>query len=155
MGPTSANCSPARFVFVRTPEGKERLRPCLSSGNLEKTLAAPVTVIVAYDKQFYEALPQLFPHADARSWFTSSPAFAEQTALRNSSLQAAYLILAARSLGLDAGPMSGFDAKALDAEFFADSQWTANMLINLGHGLPEKLHPRLPRLAFTDACTFA
>jgi len=155
MGPTSANCSPARFVFVRSAEGKERLRPCLSSGNLEKTLAAPVTVIVAYDKQFFDALPQLFPHADARSWFTSSPAFAEQTALRNSSLQAAYLILAARSLGLDAGPMSGFDAKKLDAAFFADGQWTANLLINLGHGLPEKLHPRLPRLDFADACCLA
>jgi 3-hydroxypropanoate dehydrogenase len=155
LGPTSANCSPARFVFVRSAEGKEKLKPTLSSGNLEKTMSAPVTVIVAYDREFYEALPKLFPHADARSWFTSSPDFAEQTALRNSSLQAAYLILAARAMGLDTGPMSGFDRAKLDEAFFAGSTWTANLLINLGHGDPEKLHPRLPRLAFDEACTLA
>ncbi len=155
MGPTSANCSPARFVFVRSAEGKEKLKPTLSSGNLDKTMSAPVTVIVAYDREFYEALPRLFPHGDARSWFTSSPEFAEQTALRNSSMQAAYLILAARAMGLDTGPMSGFDRAKLDAAFFAGSTWTANLLINLGYGNPEKLHPRLPRLAFEEACTLA
>ncbi|WP_286784848.1 MULTISPECIES: malonic semialdehyde reductase [Pseudomonas] len=155
MGPTSANCSPARFVFVRSAEGKEKLKPTLSSGNLEKTMSAPVTVIVAYEREFYEALPRLFPHGDARSWFTSSPEFAEQTALRNSSMQAAYLILAARAMGLDTGPMSGFDRAKLDAAFFAGSTWTANLLINLGYGNPEKLYPRLPRLAFDEACTLA
>lgn len=155
MGPTSANCSPARFVFVRSAEGKEQLRPCLSSGNLEKTMSAPVTVIVAYDKLFYEKLPTLFPHADARSWFTSSPAFAEQTALRNSSMQAAYLILAARAMGLDSGAMSGFNPAQLDAAFFAGTTWTGNLLINLGHGNPELLHDRLPRLAFDEACQLA
>lgn len=155
MGPTSANCSPARFVFVRSAEGKEKLKPTLSSGNLEKTMSAPVTVIVAYEREFYEALPRLFPHGDARSWFTSSPEFAEQTALRNSSMQAAYLILAARAMGLDTGPMSGFDRARLDAAFFAGSTWTANLLINLGYGNPKKLYPRLPRLAFDEACTLA
>lgn len=152
MGPTSANCCPARFVFVRTAEGKEKLKPCLSSGNLDKTVSAPVTVIVAYDTAFYEKLPALFPHADARSWFTSSPAFAEQTALRNSSMQAAYLIMAARAMGLDCGPMSGFDSKKLDEVFFAGTTWASNLLINLGHGNPEKLYERLPRLSFDDAC---
>ena len=152
MGPTSANCCSARFVFVRTAEGKEKLKPCLSSGNLEKTMSAPVTVIVAYDKAFYEKLPTLFPHADARSWFTSSPAFAEQTALRNSAMQAAYLIMAARAMDIDCGPMSGFDAKKLDDAFFADTTWASNLLINLGHGNPEKLYDRLPRLSFDDAC---
>lgn len=111
-GPTSANCSPARIVFVRSPEGKEKLRPALSSGNLEKTLTAPVTAIVAWDSEFYERLPELFPHGDARSWFTSSPALAEETAFRNSSMQAAYLIFACRALGLDTGPMSGFDRES-------------------------------------------
>lgn len=155
MGPTSANCSPARLVFVRTPEGKDKLKPALSSGNLEKTMTAPVTVIVAYDQAFYEQLPTLFPHADARSWFTSSPAFAEQTALRNSSLQAGYLILAARALGLDAGPMSGFDRDKLDAAFFAGTTWTTNMLVNLGYGDSSKLFGRLPRLEFEQACQWA
>lgn len=154
MGPTSANCSPARFVFVRTQEGKEKLRPALSTGNLQKTMTAPVTVIVAWDKAFYEQLPKLFPHADAKSWFTSSPAFAEETALRNSSMQAAYLIMAARSLGLDTGPMSGFDRAKLNETFFSGSHYTANMLINLGYGDPEKLLDRLPRLSFAEACAF-
>jgi 3-hydroxypropanoate dehydrogenase len=154
MGPTSANCSPARFVFVRTQEGKEKLRPTLSSGNLQKTMTAPVTVIVAYDKAFYEQLPALFPHADARSWFTSSPAFAEETALRNSSLQAAYLIMAARSMGLDTGPMSGFDRNKLDEAFFQGTTLTTNLLINLGYGDAEKLYGRLPRLSLEQACSF-
>ncbi|CUX14859.1 MULTISPECIES: malonic semialdehyde reductase [Agrobacterium] len=155
MGPTSANCSPARFVFVRSPEGKEKLKPALSSGNLEKTMAAPVTVIAAIDSEFYEKLPELFPHADARSWFTSSPAVAEETAFRNATLQAGYLILAARSLGLDTGAMSGFDKGKVDAAFFAGTTWKSNFLINLGHGDPSKLFGRLPRLGFEDACVLA
>jgi 3-hydroxypropanoate dehydrogenase len=155
MGPTSANCSPARFVFVRTPEGKERLKPALSAGNLEKTMSAPVTAIVAWDTAFYDKLPELFPHADARSWFTGSAEVAHETAFRNGTLQAAYLILAARSLGLDAGPMSGFDKALVNAEFFAGTTWTANFLINLGHGDASKVFGRLPRLAFDDACQLA
>lgn len=155
MGPTSANCSPARFVFVRSAEAKEKLRPALSSGNLEKTMAAPVTVIAAIDEQFFEKLPELFPHADAKSWFTSSPAVAEETAFRNGTLQAGYLILAARSLGLDTGPMSGFDKAKVDEAFFAETSWKSNFLINLGHGDPSKLFGRLPRLSFEEACVLA
>ncbi len=155
MGPTSANCSPARFVFVRSAAAKEKLRPALSSGNLEKTMAAPVTVIAAIDGEFYEKLPELFPHADARSWFTTSPAVSEETAFRNATLQAGYLILAARALGLDTGAMSGFDKGKVDAEFFAGTTWKSNFLINLGHGDPSKLFGRLPRLAFDDACVLA
>ena len=152
MGPTSANCSPARFVFVRTAEGRERLRPALSAGNLEKTLSAPVVVIVAYDPHFYDALPKLFPHADAKSWFVSSAALAEETAFRNSTLQGAYLILAARSLGLDCGPMSGFDKAKVDEAFLAERGWKSNFLVNLGHGDPTGLFPRSPRLTFDEAC---
>ena len=152
MGPTSANCSPARFVFVCSPEAKEKLRPALSSGNLEKTMAAPVTVIAAIDSEFYEKLPALFPHGDARSWFTSSAAMAEETAFRNATLQAGYLILAARALGLDTGPMSGFDKGKVDAAFFAGTTCKSNFLINLGYGDPSKLFGRLPRLTFEDAC---
>jgi 3-hydroxypropanoate dehydrogenase len=155
MGPTSANCSPGRFVFVRSPEAKDKLRPALSSGNLEKTMAAPVTVIAAIDSEFYEKLPVLFPHADARSWFTSSAAMAEETAFRNGTLQAGYLILAARALGLDTGAMSGFDKGKVDAAFFAGTTWKSNFLINLGHGDPSKLFGRLPRLGFEDACVLA
>ncbi|CUX36915.1 Putative malonic semialdehyde reductase RutE [Agrobacterium deltaense Zutra 3/1] len=155
MGPTSANCSPGRFVFVRSQEAKEKLRPALSSGNLEKTMAAPVTVIAAIDREFYEKLPMLFPHADARSWFTSSPAVAEETAFRNATLQAGYLILAARSLGLDTGAMSGFDKGKVDTAFFAGTTWKSNFLINLGYGDPSKLFGRLPRLGFEDACVLA
>jgi len=132
MGPTSANSSPARFVFVRTPEAKERLRPALSAGNLEKTMAAPVTVIVAYDPRFYDELPKLFPHADARSWFAGNEALAEETAFRNGTLQGAYLIMAARALGLDCGPMSGFDRAKVDEAFFAGRGWKSNFLVNLG-----------------------
>jgi len=155
MGPTSANCSPGRFVFVRTPEGKARLKPALSASNVEKTMTAPVTVIAAWDKSFFDKLPALFPHADARSWFTGSPEVAHETAFRNGTLQAAYLMLAARSLGLDAGPMSGFDKAKVDAEFFQGTCWTSNFLINLGHGDPAKVFGRLPRLDFSDACTLA
>lgn len=154
FGPTSANCGPARFIFVRTPEGKERLKPALSKGNLDKTMSAPVTVILAYDNRFYDHLPELFPHADARSWFTGNEEKAQKTALQNSSLQAAYLIMAARSLGLDAGPMGGFDAAKVNAEFLDDRNWSANMLINLGYGQADKLHDRLPRLSLDQACDF-
>lgn len=152
MGPTSANCSPARFVFIRTPEGKEKLRPALSGGNLEKTLSAPVTAIVAWDSAFYDRLPELFPHGDARSWFTSSPELAEETAFRNSAMQAAYLLFACRAIGLDTGPMSGFDRKAVDAAFFADSGYRSTLLVNIGYGDESKLFGRLPRLGFDDAC---
>lgn len=152
MAPTSANCSPGRFVFLRSTAAKERLAPALSKGNLEKTMSAPVSVIVAWDTAFYEHLPALFPHADAKSWFTHSPEAAHETAFRNGSLQGAYLIMAARSLGLDAGPLSGFDAKQVNAAFFAGTTWAANFIVNLGHGNPEKLFGRLPRLAFDDAC---
>jgi 3-hydroxypropanoate dehydrogenase len=155
FGPTSANCSPARFVFVRTPEGKEKLRPALSSGNLEKTMKAPVTVIVGEDTLFYDKLPQLFPHADARSWFTSSPEMAAQTAFRNATLQGGYLILAARALGLDAGPMSGFKPDIVDAAFFAGTSVKSNFLVNLGHGDPSGVFARSPRLSFDEACALA
>lgn len=151
-GPTSANCSPARLVFLRTPQAKARLKPALSAGNLDKTMAAPVTVIVAQDMAFYEKLPQLFPHADARSWFAGKPEVIAATAFRNSSLQGAYLMLAARAVGLDCGPMSGFDAAKVDAEFFAGTEVKTNLLCNLGHGDPAKLFPRSPRLTFDDAC---
>jgi 3-hydroxypropanoate dehydrogenase len=152
LGPTSANCCPARFVFVTSPEGKEQLKPCLSSGNLEKTMTAACTVIVAYDQEFYEELPTLFPYADAKSWFTSSPEAAYETAMRNSSLQGAYLISAARALGLDTGAMSGFDPKLMNESFFSENKWKVNFLINLGYGDGEKAHKRLPRLAFEQAC---
>lgn len=155
MGPTSGNCCPARFAFIRTKEGKEKLRPALSSGNLEKTMSAPVTVIVAEDTRFYDQLPRLFPHADARSWFTSSPELAKETAFRNASLQGAYLIMAARALGLDAGPMSGFKTNLVDEAFFAGTSYKTNFLVNLGYGDPAGVQQRLPRLAFEEACVFA
>jgi 3-hydroxypropanoate dehydrogenase len=151
-GPTSANSSPARFLFLRTREAKERLAPALSSGNLDKTMAAPVTVIVAYDPKFYEHLPQLFPHnLDARSWFTSNEALAATTAFRNGTLQGAYLIMAARAVGLDAGPMSGFDNDMVDEIFLRSYGWRSNFLVNLGRGDPAGVFPRSPRLDFEDA----
>jgi 3-hydroxypropanoate dehydrogenase len=153
QGPTSANCSPARFLFLRTKEAKERLAPALSSGNLAKTMAAPVTVIVAYDPKFYERLPFLFPHnPDATSWFTSNESLAATTAFRNGTLQGAYLILAARALGLDTGAMSGFDNAKVDAEFLAGYGWRSNFLVNLGKGDPSGVFNRSPRLPFEDAC---
>ena len=152
MAPTSANCSPARFVFLKSPKAKALLQPALSSGNIEKTMTAPITVIVAYDAEFYEQLPKLFPHTDARSWFTSSPELIKETAFRNSSMQAAYLILACRALGLDTGPMSGFDNQLVDRTFFKDSTWTSNLLINIGYGQEDQLYRRLPRLDFDEAC---
>ena len=152
MGPTSANCCPARFVFVRTAEGKARLRESLDHGNIEQTMAAPVTVIVGIDYEFYEKLPKLFPHTDARSWFAGKPTLIQATAFRNASLQGGYLILAARALGLDCGPMSGFDNERLDRAFFAGTSVKSNFLINLGHGNPAAPAPRSPRLDFDEAC---
>ncbi len=152
LGPTSANTSPARFIFLTTPQSKERLRPALAPGNHEKTMSAPVTVIIAYDTEFYEKLPQLFPHADARPWFAGKPALIEETAFRNGSLEGAYLIFAARALGLDCGPMSGFDPAKVNAEFFPGGKWKANFLCNLGYGDASKLFPRSPRLSFDEAC---
>jgi len=151
LGPTSANSSPARFVFVKTPEGKARLRPALSEGNLEKTMAAPVTVIVGMDMAFHDHLPKLFPHADARSWFAGNDAAIADTAFRNSTLQGGYLIMAARALGLDTGAMSGFDKSKVDAEFFAGTTIRSNFLINLGYGDASKLFPRSPRFSFDEA----
>ncbi|WP_045757599.1 malonic semialdehyde reductase [Xanthomonas albilineans] len=154
-GPTGANGSPARFVFVTSPQGKEKLKPALSEGNLAKTLAAPVTVIVAHDEDFHEKLPYLFPHTDAKSWFDGPREGRSEVAFRNGSLQGAYLILAARALGLDAGPMSGFDNAKVDAAFFAGTTIKSNFLVNLGHGDPKGLHPRLPRLSFDEAARIA
>jgi nitroreductase len=154
-GPTAANTCPLRVVFVRSAEGKERLLPCMAPGNMEKTKAAPVTAILGMDMEFYEKLPKLFPHADARSWFAGNPAAIEENAFRNSSLQAAYFMLAARSLGLDCGPMGGFDKDKINAAFFAGTTHRVNFLCNLGFGDAEKLYPRSPRLAFEDACVLA
>jgi len=151
-GPTSANCSPARIVFLRSSAAKERLRPALSPGNLDKTMAAPVTAIIGYDTEFYEKLPRLFPHTDARSWFVGKPAHIESTAFRNGSLQGAYFIIAARAVGLDCGPMSGFDQAKVDAEFFPGGKVKSNFLCNLGYGDPTKLFARSPRLEFDEAC---
>jgi 3-hydroxypropanoate dehydrogenase len=152
-GPTTANSQPARFVFVRSPAAKERLRPALSPGNLDKTMAAPVVVIVAYDLEFYEQLPKLFPHTDARSWFSGkSEQHIFTNAFRGGTLQGAYFLVAARALGFDCGPMSGFDNALLDAAFFPDGKWKSNFLINLGHGDPAKVRPRNPRLTFDEAC---
>jgi 3-hydroxypropanoate dehydrogenase len=150
LGPTSGNCQPLRLVLVRSPHAKERLLACVSSGNHEKVRTAPLTAIVAYDLEFFELLPRLYPHTDARGWFTANAALAEETALRNSSLQGAYFILALRSLGLDCGPMSGFDAARVDAAFFAEGRWRTNFLLNIGYGDRSALRPRLPRLGFDE-----
>ena len=153
FGPTSANCSPARILFLRTKEAKDRLAPALSGGNLEKTMAAPVVAIVAYDPRFYDKLPQLFPHnLDAKSWFTSNEGLAATTAFRNSTLQGAYLIMAARAIGLDTGPMSGFDNAKVDETFLQDRGWRSNFMVNLGYGDPTGLFDRSPRLSFDEAC---
>ena len=152
LGPTAANSCPMRVVFVRSAAEKERLKPCLSPGNIEKTMAAPVTAIVAMDMEFYEKLPALFPHADARSWYAGNPVAIESNAVLNSSLQGAYLMVAARALGLDCGPMGGFDKEKVNAAFLAGTTWRANFLCNLGYGDAAKLHPRLPRLGFDEAC---
>jgi 3-hydroxypropanoate dehydrogenase len=150
--PTTGNSSPGRFVFVRTAEAKARLQPTLAPGNVDKTMAAPVTVIVAHDLEFYENLPRLFPHTDARSWFAGKPDHIATSAFRNGSLEGAYFILAARAVGLDCGPMSGFDNAKVDAAFFPDGRWKSNFLINLGYGDKASLHPRNPRLDFGEAC---
>jgi len=154
-GPTSANCSPARFVFVHSAEARERLAACVSPGNQPKVLQAPVIAIIGMDMEFHEKLPQLFPHTDARAWFVGKPEMIHATAFRNSSLQGAYLILAARAMGLGCGPMSGFDAARVDAEFWAGSTVKTNFICTLGHGDPAKILPRSPRFAFDEACRLA
>lgn len=151
-GSTSANCSPARFVLVASDEGKARLKPLLAPGNVNKTMAAPCCVIVAHDIEFYEKLPQLFPHTDAKSWFVGNEKLIADTAFRNGTLQGAYFMLAARGLGLDCGPMSGFDNAGVDKEFLAGTTWKSNFLCNIGYGTDENLFPRSPRLAFEEAC---
>lgn len=152
-GPTSANCSPARLGFVRTPDAKARLADCMDPGSNErKVLQAPVTAIIGMDLAFYEHLPVLFPHTDARSWFAGKPQKIEETAFRNSSLQGGYFIVAARALGLDCGPMSGFDAARVDAEFWAGTTVRTNFVCTLGQGDPARLKPRHRRLAFDEAC---
>ena len=153
MGPTSANCSPARLVFVATEAGKAKLKPLLMAGNVEKTMAAPVTAIIGHDLDFPDRLPELFPHTDARAWFVGNDALIETTAFRNGTLQGAYLMLAARALGLDCGPMSGFDNSGVDAAFFAGTRVRSNFLCALGYGDAKSLFGRSPRLAFDDACT--
>lgn len=152
LGPTAANSTPARFVFVVSREAKEKLRPCLAPNNVDKSMAAPVTVLVGYDTEFYEHLPTLFPHADARSWFVGKPDLIQSSAFRNSSLQGAYLMIAARSLGLDCGPMSGFDAGKLEAAFWPEGKIKANFICNLGYGDDAKIFPRGARLSFDEAC---
>lgn len=152
FGPTSANSNPARFVFLADAAAKERLVPALFPGNVEKARTAPVVAIIAWDSEFYEQLPRLMPFADIRSWFVGNQPLIDETGLRNSSLQGAYFLLAARALGLDCGPMSGFNADKVNAEFFPDGKWKVNFLCNLGYGDREGLHPRAPRLEFDEAC---
>ena len=154
-GPTSANCSPARFIFVRSAQAKAKLADCVSPGNQPKVLAAPVTVVIGMDMEFIDKLPQLFPHTDARAWFTGKPQMVVDTAMRNSSLQGAYLIMAARAMGLGTGPMSGFDAAKVDAAFWSGTAVKTNFISTLGHGNPAKVLPRSPRLSFEQACQFA
>jgi 3-hydroxypropanoate dehydrogenase len=150
LGPTSANCSPARFLFVKSREAKERLKPHLSEGNRDKTMKAPVCTIIGYDLDFYVHLPKLFPHTDAKSWFEGKKEKIAETAFRNGTLQGAYLIMAARALGLDCGPMSGFDNQGVDREFFAGTQVKSNFLCNLGYGDASVLFPRSPRFSFDE-----
>ena len=152
MGPTSGNCQPMRILFIRSAEAKQKFAPALSQGNLAKTMAAPATAIFAMDMEFYELMPRLFHDPTARSWFAGKPAVIAETAMRNGSLQAAYFILAARSLGLDCGPMSGFDKAKVDAAFFEGTTWRSNFICNIGYGDKAALHPRNPRLEFSEAC---
>ena len=154
MGPTSANVSPLRIVFVRSPEAKGRLKAALMAANVDKTMAAPVTAILGHDTKFYDLLPRLFPHADAKAWFVGNEAFANDTAYKNGTLQVAYFILALRAVGLDAGPMTGFDNAAVDAEIFPGGQIKSNVLVNIGYGDPAKLFPRSPRLEFGEIATY-
>lgn len=152
-GPTSANCCPARFLFIVTPEGKERLRPALAPGNVDKCMTAPAVALIAQDNKFYDKLPELMPHnPSAREWFTSDPQLADSTAFRNSSLQGAYFIIAARALGLDCGPLSGFDRERIDAEFFGGTSQTINFICSIGVGEPEGIFDRSPRMQFAQAC---
>lgn len=154
FGPTSANCSPMRVVFLTSDDAKQKLRPLLMEQNQAKSMAAPVIAIIGQDMAFYEHLPQLFPHADAKSWFVGNQPLIESTAFRNASMQGAYLMLAARALGLDCGPMSGFDADGVDQAFFADTTVKTNFLVNIGYGDASRdLFPRSPRLSFDEACT--
>ena len=153
MGPTSANQSPMRVLFLRSQAAKDRLRPALSPGNLEKTMGAPVVAITAHDEQFYEHLPFLFPHADAKAWFAGDAVKAARAAFQNGTLQVAYLILALRAVGLDTGPMTGFDNAKVDAEFFPEGRVKSNVLINIGYGDAEKLFPRSPRFSFDQMAT--
>ncbi|OSM05365.1 malonic semialdehyde reductase [Magnetofaba australis] len=153
FGPTAANCCPLRVVFVRTPEGKARLKPTLDAGNIDKTMSAPVTAILAYDLDFPDTLPKLFPHTDARSWFAGQDEKIAHTAFLNGSLQGAYFMLAARAVGLDCGPMAGFNNALVDETFFPGGRVKSNFLCNLGHGDPDKLFPRSPRLEFDEACS--
>lgn len=153
MGPTSANCSPMRVIFVRSQEAKEKLRPALDEGNIDKTMSAPVTAIIGHDMEFYEKLPQLFPHADAKSWFVGNDEVIHLTAFRNGTLQGAYFMVAARYVGLDCGPMSGFNNELVDETFFKGTKIKSNFLCNLGFGDGTALFPRSPRLEFNDACS--
>ncbi len=155
IAPTSVNQSPMRLVFARSKEAKQRLAPALMPGNLEKTLAAPVVAIVGYDVKFYEHLPFLFPHMDVKGWFSGNAAFAERSAFQNGTLQVAYFLLALRAVGLDTGPMTGFDNAKVDAEFFAGSDVRSNVIVNIGYGDYEKLFPRSPRFAFDQIAKFA
>lgn len=152
MGPTAANSCPARLVFVRSDEAKQKLKACLDEGNIKKSMTAPVVAIIGMDMEFYEKLPKLFPHTDARSWFAGKPEKISKSAMRDSSLQGAYFMLAVRSLGLDAGPMSGFNPEKLDAAFFADGKVKSNFICAIGYGDESKLYPRGPRLDFDEAC---
>ncbi len=154
-GPTAANSTPARLIFVRSPAGKDKLLACVSPGNVNKVREAPVTVIVGMDIDFHEQLPKLFPHTDARSWFVGKDALRAESALRNSSLQGGYLIMAARALGLDCGPMSGFDAAKVDAAFWSGTAVRTNFICALGQGDPSKVFQRNPRLSFDEACQLA
>lgn len=155
FGPTAVNASPIRIVFVRSPEAKAKLKPALMEGNVEKTMAAPATAILGYDRAFYDHLPRLFPHADAKSWFAGNEAFATDTAYRNGTLQAGYFLLALRGLGLDTGPMTGFDADKVDAAFFAGTSVRSNILVNIGCGDESRLYPRAPRFACEEIAQFA
>ena len=152
MGPTSSNCCSMRVLFVKSAESKARLKPTLNEGNVDKTMKAPVTAIIAYDTQFYDFLPRLYPQRDFRPVYANNPTLAQETAFRNGSLQGGYFIIAARALGLDCGPMSGFDNAKIDAEFFPDGRWKSNFLCNLGYGDPAKVRPRNPRPSFEEAC---
>ena len=152
MGPTSANCSPARIVFITSEKAKKKLCPALLEANIEKTLSAPVSAIIGYDMEFYKLLPKLFPHTDARSWFVGKEELIHTTAFRNGTLQGAYFMIAARALGLDCGPISGFDNAMVDATFFANSAVKSNFICSIGYGNDENLHPRSPRLDFDEAC---